>query len=264
MKLFSWNVNGIRAAHKKGGLDALMDQHEPDIICLQETKATKDQSLFHPEGYTQIWHDGERKGYSGTAIFTRTEPLSIQHGFSPQLAEQYNFSDSFGDSTREGRLLSIEFEDFYLVTVYTPNSKRGLERLDHRHKNWDPAFLEHLKELEAKKPVLACGDLNVAHTEVDLARPKDNKRNAGFTDEEREGIQNLIDAGFLDTFRTLHPDAEDAYTWWSAWGNTRDRNIGWRIDYWLASQDLMSQIRDAQIHPDLMGSDHCPVSLEIF
>ncbi len=262
MKLVSWNVNGIRAAYKKGGLDDVM-RLEPDVLCIQETKANEDQSPFHPDGYHQIWHDGQRKGYSGTAIFTKEEPLSTRRGFSKAIQDKYVFKDNFGDTTLEGRLITIELPEFYIVTSYTPNSKRALERLDHRHKNWDPAFREYLDELRSHKPVLACGDLNVAHTEIDLARPKDNRKNAGFTDEEREGIQNLIDSGYLDTFRELHPDAEDCYTWWSAWGNARDRNVGWRIDYWLADPDMMPRVVEAQIHADIFGSDHCPVSIEI-
>lgn len=263
MKLYSWNVNGIRAIWKKGDFQKFITEHDPDILCLQETKAAQDQSPIDLVQYEEYWCSAERKGYSGTAIFCKTPPLSIINGFSPEITKKYDLNDSFGDTSKEGRVLSLEFEDFYVVTSYTPNSKGGLERLALRHKAWDPAFREHCLSLEAKKPVLICGDLNVAHKEIDLARPTQNVGKHGFTVEEREGLSALLDAGYIDTFRTLYPDTPDAYTWWTAWGGARDRNVGWRIDYWLASKSLASRIVDANIHPDVYGSDHCPVSLEL-
>lgn len=263
MRLYSWNVNGIRAVWNKGALQEFVQEHQPDILCIQETKADQDQSPVELPGYEEIWHDGQRKGHFGTAVFTKIAPLSTTAGLPASIVDKYELEDTFGDTAHEGRVLTVEYEDFYIVTVYTPNSKRKLERLGLRQNNWDPAFLEHCKELEANKPVMICGDLNVAHKEIDLARPKDNKRNAGFTDEERAGMDNILAEGFLDTFRLLYPDTTDAYSWWSAWGNTRERNVGWRIDYWLVSQSLAGRIAEAHIHSDVMGSDHCPVSIEI-
>ncbi|MEM6998159.1 MAG: exodeoxyribonuclease III [Patescibacteria group bacterium] len=263
MRLYSWNVNGIRAVWNKEALQKFVGEHQPDILCIQETKANETQSPVELEGYEEVWHDGQRKGHFGTAVFTKIEPTSVAKGLPDQLVDKYNLEDDFGDTSKEGRVLTLEFEDFFIVTVYTPNSKRKLERLSLRQDNWDPAFLEYCKSLERDKPVLISGDLNVAHTEIDLARPKDNRRNAGFTDEERSGMDSYLSAGFVDTFRLLHPDTTEAYTWWSAWGNTRARNVGWRIDYWLASESLAGRIVDAQIHADVMGSDHCPVSIEI-
>lgn len=268
MKLYSWNVNGIRAVINKGAFQSFIAQHQPDILCLQETKAKQGQ-VNSPYGedlpeYTELWNDADKAGYSGTAIFTKIKPVSVVYGFADGIAEQFGLtSDEYGDPEREGRVISAEFDDYWIVTVYTPNSKRDLTRLSLRHKQWDKAFLAHLQHLEASKPVLACGDLNVAHQEIDLARPKDNTKSAGFTNEEREGMDNIVNAGFIDTFRSLHPDQTDAYTWWTAWGGARARNVGWRIDYWLASAALKSRIASAAIHPDVMGSDHCPVSIEI-
>jgi exodeoxyribonuclease III len=203
-----------------------------------------------------------KKGYSGTAIFSKQEPLSIHNGFPEYIITKFDVTgDTYGDPNDEGRVLCAEFADFYIVTVYTPNSKGDLSRLELRHKHWDPAFLAYVKQLETKKPVLFCGDLNVAYQEIDLARPKENVGKHGFTNEEREGFDNFIKAGFIDTFRLKHPDQSDAYTWWTHWANARARNVGWRIDYWLASQSLRPNIKDAQIHPEVMGSDHCPVSI---
>lgn len=263
MKLYSWNVNGIRAVWNKELFQMFIADHDPDILCLQETKAQQGQSPVDLPQYLEYWYSAEKKGYSGTAIFTKTEPMSVQNGFSEEILKKYNFVDNFGDTSREGRVLTLEFPDFYICTVYTPNSKDKLERLTLRAQVWDPAFKDHLAGLKAKKPVLTCGDFNVAHQEIDLARPKENVGKHGFTDEERSGFGSLISAGFVDTFRMFYPDATDAYTWWTAWGGARDRNVGWRIDYWLASNGIVEKIIDANIHSDVMGSDHCPVSITI-
>jgi exodeoxyribonuclease-3 len=264
MKLYSWNVNGIRAVINKGAFQSFMKEHQPDILCLQETKAQQGQAEIDLPGYEELWNSADRPGYSGTAIFTKLKPLTILNGFADGIATKHKLTDDgFGDPAREGRVISAEFEKFWVVTVYTPNAKRSLERLDLRHKMWDPAFLEHIKYLESMKPVLMSGDLNVAHKEIDLARPKDNLKNAGFTPEEREGMDNILAAGFIDSFRLLHPDKTDAYTWWTAWGGARARNVGWRIDYWIASKSLKDKIKSAETHPDVMGSDHCPVSIDI-
>jgi len=263
MKLYSWNVNGIRAVWNKGLFQEFIAKHDPDILCLQETKALREQSPVDLPQYTEYWHSAEKKGYSGTAIFSKTEPLEIRNGFSEKVQKSFDFPDKFGDPTREGRVLSLRFPDFWVVTVYTPNSKDKLERLELRHKVWDPAFLMHIQELEESAPVLFCGDFNVAHQEVDLARPKENVGKHGFAAEEREGFDKMINAGFVDMFRNKYPDQKDAYTWWTAWGGARGRNVGWRIDYWMASKKLMDRIQDAKIHPDVMGSDHCPVSIDV-
>lgn len=263
MKLYSWNVNGIRAVINKGAFQAFVSEHQPDILCLQETKAKQGQAEIDLPEYTEYWNSADKAGYSGTAIFSKVKPLTVLNGFVDAIAERYELKDRYGDPTKEGRVISAEFDTFWVVTVYTPNAKGDLSRLSLRHNNWDAAFLEHVKELEKTKPVLMCGDFNVAHNEIDLARPKENVRNAGFTPEEREGMDNLVKAGFIDTFRNKHPDQTNAYTWWSHWGNARANNVGWRIDYWLASQSLAEHITRAEIHPNVMGSDHCPVSIEI-
>lgn len=264
MKLYSWNVNGIRAVINKGAFQTFITKHQPDIICLQETKAKQGQAEIDLPEYEEYWNSADKAGYSGTAIFSKIKPLSVLNGFADAIAQKYDLAgDSYGDPTKEGRVISAEFDDFWVVTVYTPNAKGDNSRLDLRHKKWDPAFLEHTKELEKSKPVLFCGDLNVAHQEIDLANPKSNIGKHGFTSEEREGFQNYLDAGFVDTFRTAYPDKVAAYTWWSHWANARTRNVGWRIDYWLASQSIASRIKNPQIHADVMGSDHCPVSIEL-
>jgi len=264
MKLYSWNVNGIRAVINKGAFQKFMAEHQPDILCLQETKAQQGQAVIDLEGYEEYWNSAEKKGYSGTAIFTKTKPLSVINGLADGIAEKHGLThDGYGDPGKEGRVISAEFDDFWVVTVYTPNSKRDLSRLSLRQKQWDPAFLEHIQELEKTKPVLVCGDLNAAHKEIDLARPKENAKSAGFTPEEREGIDKVLAAGYEDTFRLEYPDMRDAYTWWTAWGNARANNVGWRIDYWFASKDIAGQVSDPQIHADVMGSDHCPVSIEV-
>jgi len=264
MKLYSWNVNGIRAVLTKGTFQTFVKDHDPDIICLQETKAKPEQVELDLPGYHLHWNSAEKAGYGGTAIFSKEKPLQILNGFADAIAEKYNLAgDSYGDPSKEGRVISAEFETFWVVTVYTPNSKGDLSRLSLRHTQWDPAFLEHIKALEETKPVLFSGDLNVAHNEIDLSNPKPNIGKHGFTNEEREGFDNFEKAGLFDTFRTLYPDTTDAYSWWTHWANARARNVGWRIDYWVASDSLKDRIVDAKIHPDVMGSDHCPVSVEL-
>ncbi len=261
MKLYSWNVNGIRAVWNKGLFQTFIETHDPDVLCLQETKAEQGQSPVDLPQYQELWNSAERKGYSGTAIFTKVAPTEVRKGFSGSLLQKYTYEDQFGDPTKEGRVLSAKINGIWVVTVYTPNSKDKLERIPLRHNVWDPAFTEHLLELQQDAPVLVCGDFNVAHQEIDLARPKENVGKHGFTNEEREGFTKLLQSGFIDTFRTLHPTQTEAYTWWTNWGGARARNVGWRIDYWLASESLQKQITEAQIHADVMGSDHCPVSI---
>jgi len=250
MKLISWNVNGIRAALKKDFV-AYVDSQQPDVLCLQETKAHPDQ-LEHPvlSDYHDYWNNAEKKGYSGTAVFTRTEPLNVTPGIGIE------------EHDKEGRVLTLEYADFFLVNVYTPNSQNELRRLPYRQ-SWDTAFLAHLLKLEKTKPVVFAGDLNVAHQEIDLARPKQNRRNPGFSDEERTGFDNIVNAGFVDTFRHLHPDEPDHYSWWSYRANARANNVGWRIDYFCISPNLLPNLTGADIHNDTMGSDHCPVALEL-
>lgn len=263
MKLYSWNVNGIRAVIKKGALKPFLDEHQPDILCLQETKAQQGQVAVDLPGYEEYWNSAEKKGYSGTALFSKQKPIAVTFGFLDGIAKKHGIQhDGYGDPDAEGRVLTAEFESYYVVTVYTPNSKGDLSRLTLREKHWDPAFLEHVSTLEKTKPVIFCGDLNVAHTEDDLARPKDNVGKHGFTDEERAGFQAFIDAGFVDTFR-LFTQGNGHYSWWTHWANARARNVGWRIDYVLASQTLKQHVKDAQIHADVMGSDHCPVSVTL-
>ena len=264
MKLFSWNVNGIRAVINKGEFAKFIDTYQPDILCLQETKAKQDQADIDTSEYQEAWNSADKAGYSGTALFSKTKPLSVLYGFSPDIITTYDLTaDAYGDPSREGRVISAEFDDFWVVTVYTPNSKGDLSRLALRFRHWDPAFLAHITELESTKPVLFCGDLNVAHQEIDLANPKPNIGKHGFTDEERAGFQAFLDAGFVDTFRAAYPDKTDAYSWWTHWANARARNVGWRIDYWLASKTIASRIQNPRIHAEQMGSDHCPVSIEV-
>ena len=259
MRIYSWNVNGLRAIINKGAFQKFIDEKQPDILCLQETKAKQGQAEIDLPEYEELWNSAERPGYSGTAIFTKIKPLSVQNG----LPTDQNFKDQFGDPLTEGRVLTAKFEDFYLVNVYTPNSKHSLERLRLREKLWDPTFLSYLKSLEKEKPVVVCGDFNAAHTEIDLARPKDNEENAGYTKEERKGIDNIVNAGLVDTFRALHPDETGRYTWWTWRANARARGIGWRIDYFFVSKSIASKIKSAEIHEDVQGSDHCPISIEL-
>ena len=235
---------------------------KPDILCLQETKAHEQQSEVDLPDYTEYWNSAEKKGYSGTAIFAKKKPLSIDLNFPEKLVKQYELQDGYGDLNAEGRLIALEFEHFYIVNVYTPNSKGDLSRLSMRYKHWDPAFLTYCKELETRKPVIFCGDLNVAHTEDDLANPKENEGEHGFTKEEREDVDKIIKAGFFDTFRKLNP-GKGFYTWWSPWRGARDRNIGWRLDYIFVSKQIVSRVTSAKIHPEIFGSDHCPISIDI-
>lgn len=264
MKIYSWNVNGIRAVVNKGLFVPFIETHQPDILCLQETKAEQGQAVIDLPDYEEYWNSAEKKGYSGTAIFSKVKPMSVINGFIDGIAEKHGLTaDNYGDPAKEGRVISAEFEDFYVVTVYTPNSKRDLSRLTLRDKQWDPAFLEHCKELEKKKPVIFCGDLNVAHTEDDLANPKPNIGEHGFTDEERAGFDKILKAGFVDTFRIFTPTGNGHYSWWTHWANARARNVGWRIDYFLVSNTLKEHIKKAEIHTDVMGSDHCPISITL-
>ena len=263
MKLYSWNVNGIRAVETKGELEKFIAEHDPDILCMQEIKAHPDQLDIKYDQYHKFWNPAEKKGYAGTAIWTKQEPLNVSYGFPENLISEYALdSDAYGDPSNEGRVLCLSFEEFYVVTVYTPNSKGDLSRLSLREKQWDPAFLQYVSVKAGKKPILFCGDLNVAHQEIDLARPKENVGKHGFTDEERRGFQNMLDAGFVDTLR-LFRQGNGHYTWWSHFANSRARNVGWRIDYVLVSGALRAAVKAADIHADIMGSDHCPVSITL-
>ena len=247
MKLISWNVNGLRAAMGKGFMDTFA-QLDADAFCLNETKLQPGQIELDLPGYHQYWNSAEKKGYSGVAVFTRQEPLSVRYGIGV---------DEFD---HEGRVLTLEMPQFYLVSCYTPNSQDGLKRLEYRMR-WEDAFLSYLKSLEREKPVVLCGDLNVAHQEIDIKNPKSNRMNAGFTDQEREKMTRLLNAGFVDTFRALHPDETGAYSWWSYRFHARENNAGWRIDYFIVSESLCEHVREAAIHPEIVGSDHCPVEL---
>ncbi len=261
MKIYSWNVNGIRAVERKGELQPFLAKHNPDILCLQETKAHESQVSLDLPDYFEYWHSAEKKGYSGTAIFSKEEPLEVIHGIPADICKQYTLADEYGDTTLEGRVITAEFENYYVSTVYTPNAKDDLSRIPMRQ-NWDPTYLEYMKRLNNEKPVIFCGDLNVAHTELDLARPKPNQGKKGFTEEERAGFQAYLDAGFVDTFRLFNTEPGH-YTWWSHFANARERNVGWRIDYVLAAKELTPLIKSARIHSDVYGSDHCPVSIEL-
>ncbi|CDZ74350.1 Exodeoxyribonuclease [Peptoniphilus sp. ING2-D1G] len=247
MKLISWNVNGLRAAVKKGFMESF-DELAPDIMALQEIKLSEGQLDLEIEGYKMYYNYAEKKGYSGTAVFTKIEPLNVTYGIGIE------------EHDKEGRVICCEFEKFYFITVYTPNSKRKLERLEYRMK-WEDDFRDYLNNLRDKKPVVLCGDLNVAHKEIDLANPSTNRRSAGFTDEEREKFTVLLDNGYIDTFRMLYPDKKDEYSWWSHFAKSRERNVGWRIDYFVVSDDIKDKIEDATIHQNIFGSDHCPVGL---
>lgn len=263
MKIISWNVNGIRALHKKKLFMPFIEKYQPDILCLQETKAERHQSEIDLPDYEEYWNSASRKGYSGTAIFTKKKPLSIALGLPEKIAEKYGLADDdYGNPNAEGRVITAEYKEFFVASVYTPNAKDDLSRISLRYKQWDPAFLEYCKSLEKKKPVIFCGDLNVAHTENDLARPKENDGNKGFTKEEREGIQKIIEAGFIDTFR-MFTKGNGYYTWWSHFSNARARNIGWRIDYIFVSSKLEKKVKSAEILPEVFGSDHCPILIEI-
>lgn len=240
-----------------------VEKHQPDVLCLQETKAMQGQAIIDLPDYTEFWNSAIKKGYSGTAIFSKIKPMSTAFGFPQDIIKQFKVTgDTYGDPNAEGRVLTAEYDKFYVVTVYTPNAKDDLSRIPLRHDSWDPAFLSYCQQLEIKKPVIFCGDLNVAHTPNDLARPKPNAGKKGFTDEERSGFQNFIDAGFVDTFR-LFKQGNGYYSWWSNFGNARANNVGWRIDYILVSSALKNKVISANIHPEIMGSDHCPVSVEL-
>ena len=249
MKLISWNVNGIRACLTKG-FEEVFKKMDADIFCLQETKCQPDQINLEFQGYTSYWNSAEKKGYSGTAIFTKQKPINVTYGIGIE------------EHDKEGRVITLEFEKFYVVDIYTPNSKRELERLEYRQ-IWEDEIRKYLLKLNETKPVIMCGDLNVAHKEIDLKNPKTNRHNAGFTDEERNKMTELLDSGFTDTFRYLYPEKENAYSWWSYMGHAREKNVGWRIDYFIVSKSIEKQIKEAKIYPEIMGSDHCPVGLEI-
>ena len=262
MKIYSWNVNGIRAVIRKGEFTKFIDKHQPDILCLQETKAQQGQAEIDLTGYEEYWNSAAKAGYSGTAIFTKIKPLKVENGFPKDFVDRFKLhGDTYGDPNAEGRVITAEFDRFFVVGVYTINVKDDLSRLAIREV-WDKAFIAWCQELEKKKPVIFCGDLNVAHTEDDLARPKENVGKRGFTNEERAGFQALIDHGFVDTFR-LFTKGNGHYTWWTHWANARARNVGWRIDYFLVSSALRGKVKSARIHADQMGSDHCPISLSI-
>jgi exodeoxyribonuclease-3 len=264
MKIYSWNVNGIRAVMKKGLFEPFIQSEQPDILCLQEIKAKPEQIELAVDGYTVFWYSAERPGYSGTALLSKIKPLQVINGFPRDIIEKYKVEgeDTYGDANNEGRVIAAEFDKFWLVCVYTVNTKDDLSRLDIRHKHWDPAFLAYCKQLEKDKPVVFCGDLNVAHTEDDLANPRPNRGKRGFTDEERAGFDAMEKAGFVDTFR-MFKQGNGYYTWWSHFANSRARNVGWRIDYFMVSQRLKNNVKAAAIHPDVMGSDHCPISLTL-
>ena len=249
MKLISWNVNGIRACLNKG-FEEFFNHIDADIFCIQETKCQQEQVELKFENYVDYWNSAEKKGYSGTAVFTKEKPINVTFGIGIE------------EHDKEGRIITLEFENFYLVNNYTPNSKRELERLEYRQL-WEDEIKKYLLKLNETKPVIMCGDLNVAHKEIDLKNPKQNRKNAGFTDEERNKMTELLDVGFIDTFRYLYPEKENEYTWWSYMGHAREKNIGWRIDYFIVSKDIENKIKEAKIHQEIFGSDHCPVELEI-
>lgn len=249
MKLISWNVNGIRACLSKG-FEEFFNKVDADIFCIQETKCQEGQVELEFEGYQSYWNSAEKKGYSGTAVFTKKAPLKVSYGIGIE------------EHDKEGRVITLEFEKFYLVNIYTPNSKRELERLDYRQ-IWEDEIRKYLLNLNKVKPVIMCGDLNVAHKEIDLKNPKTNRRNAGFTDEERNKMTELLNSGFIDTYRYIYPDKIDSYTWWSYMGKAREKNVGWRIDYFIVSEDIKNKIQEAIIYPEVYGSDHCPVGLII-
>ena len=264
MKLYSWNVNGIRAVLTKGALQKFIEEHDPDILCLQETKAERGQIVFDLPQYDEHFFSAVKKGYSGTAILSKVKPIRYVDGFPGEIIEQFSVTgDSYGDPNAEGRVIAAEYADYWVVTCYTPNSKGDLSRLRLRYDHWDRAMLAYLQQLEQTKPVLYCGDMNVAHGEIDLANPKPNIGKHGFTDEERERFDDYLAAGFVDVFRRENPDLVGSYTWWTHWANARARNVGWRIDYWLASAEIAKRVKNPQIHPDVLGSDHCPVSIEV-
>ncbi len=263
MKIYSWNVNGIRAVVRKEALEPFIKKHQPDILCLQETKAEQGQAVIDLPEYEEYWNSSKtKKGYSGTAIFTKIKPISVHNDIPEKFVKSAGLlADSYGHSNDEGRVMTAEFKDFFLVTAYTPNAKDDLTRIPLREK-WDQAMIAYCADLQKKKPVVYCGDMNVAHTEDDLANPKPNIGKKGFTAEERSGFDDWLAAGFVDTFR-MFKQGNGYYTWWSHFANARARNVGWRIDYFLVSDALKSNVKTADIHPDITGSDHCPVSIEL-
>lgn len=263
LKIYSWNVNGIRAVVRKGALQEFMAKHQPDILCLQETKAEQGQAEIDFPGYEEYWNSSRtKKGYSGTAIFTKIKPIAIINDIPEAFAKEAGLvADGYGHSNDEGRVIAAEFDDFYVVTTYTPNAKDDLTRIPLRQQ-WDQAMIAYCADLQKKKPVIYCGDMNVAHTEDDLANPKPNIGKKGFTAEERHGFDNWLAAGFVDTFR-IFKQGNGFYTWWSHFANARARNVGWRIDYFLVSKVLKSKVKSAEIHPQQLGSDHCPISIEL-
>lgn len=261
MKIYSWNVNGIRAVVRKGAVQDFMSKHQPDILCLQETKAEQGQAVFDMPGYEEYWNSSKgKKGYSGTAIFTKIKPIAVINDLPEKFIKSSGLAaDNYGDSNGEGRVIATEFKDLYVVTAYTPNAKDDLTRIPLRQ-DWDKAITAYCADLQTKKPVIYCGDMNVAHTEEDLANPKPNQGKKGFTAEERSGFDNWLKAGFVDVFRRDHK-GNGFYTWWSHFANARARNVGWRIDYFLVTSSLAGRVKAAEIHPDVMGSDHCPISI---
>lgn len=262
LRIFSWNVNGLRAVLNKKALQKLIEEQKPDILCLQEIKAKPEQVDYKFPGYKVFWNPAKRAGYSGTAILFSEETFSLLFSEDLNSSKSNEKASCENIAVPEGRVLSLDLGKFYLVNVYVPNSKPDLSRLELREKEWDPEFLQFLKELEKTKPVVVCGDFNVAHEEIDIARPKTNHHSAGFTDEERQGMTNYLNAGLIDTFRTLHPKAV-RYTWWSHWGKARENNVGWRIDYFLISKNLRKNLKSAEIYENYMGSDHCPISIDL-
>lgn len=263
MKIYSWNVNGIRAVVKKETFQGFMAEHQPDILCLQETKAEQGQAIIDIDGYVEYWNSSKnKKGYSGTAIFSKTTPIAVINDIPKDFADKSGLlADGYGDANQEGRVIAAEYDDFYVVTAYTPNAKDGLARIKLRQE-WDQAMIMYCADLQSKKPVIYCGDMNVAHTEDDLANPKPNRGKKGFSDEERAGFDDWLTAGFIDTLRVFK-QGNGFYTWWSHFANARARNVGWRIDYFLISEALKTRLTAAEIHPSVMGSDHCPVSIEM-
>lgn len=263
MKLYSWNVNGIRSVLRKDALVPFIRDQKPDILCLQETKAQVGEAIVELPGYHQFWNSAVKKGYSGTALFSKEQPLIVRNNLPAAIATRFTMQhDAYGDPNLEGRIITAEYPQFFLVTVYTPNAKEDLSRIPLRKTLWDPAFLAYCQELERQKPVVFCGDLNVAHTELDLANPQSNRGKKGFTDEERAGFDAFLAAGFIDTLR-LFTEGNGYYTWWSHFAGARQRNVGWRIDYFLVSAALKDRVTAAEIHPQVLGSDHCPVSITL-
>ena len=263
MKIYSWNVNGIRAVEKKSMLEVFISKENPDIICFQEIKAHPDQLDEFYKDYVKYWNPARKKGYAGTSIWLKEKPLNVTYNLPEDIAKEYNLTeDKYGDPNQEGRIITAELTNYFVVTVYTPNSKGDLSRLKLRQKKWDPAFLNYVKKLEKHKPVIFCGDLNVAHTEIDLANPKPNKNKNGFTIEERSGMDNIINSDLVDSFRHFNKEPKN-YTWWSHFAKSRERNVGWRIDYFIISKSLLKHLKSSEILPNYMGSDHCPIKIEM-